>query len=305
MESGTIPLSSIPGPFDLQATLESGQTFLWTRADERTYLDPAPREGTDWYRTALDDQVVAVRQTGDALEWRATERDPTEALRDRLRLDDEMAQMLASLPDDPLIDAATAAFPGLRVVDEPFFPTLVSFILSAQMRVERIHSLVQSLGETYGQPLSFGEETVYAFPTPEELAAATERELRDLGLGYRAPYVLESAAMVADGTLSADDIRSLPYEEARTRATEFVGVGEKVADCVLLFSLGFTDPVPLDTWIRSAIEEYVPDIEVTTYRDTSRAIRERFGPYPGIAQTYVFHYLRHREALTAAGRAQQ
>jgi N-glycosylase/DNA lyase len=85
----------------------------------------------------------------------------------------------------------------------------------------------------------------------------------------------------------------MAYEDAREYLTRFVGVGEKVADCVLLFSLGFLEAVPLDTWIRTAIAEYYPDCDRGNYRDTSRAIRERFGgEYAGYAQTYVFFYLR-------------
>ncbi|MFB6125235.1 MAG: DNA-3-methyladenine glycosylase [Halanaeroarchaeum sp.] len=296
METGAIPRSAIAGPFDLQATLESGQTFRWTREEGRTYLDPAPRGGEQWYRVVLDDGPVAVRQTEAAIEWRATG-DATDALRRRLRLDEEMAAAVDALPDDPLPRAAASAFPGLHVVSEPFFPTLVSFILSAQMRVERIHDLVGRLSDRYGRAHEFDGETVHAYPTPEQLAAATESELREMGLGYRAPYVVETTRMVADGDLGREDVAGMGYEDARSRLTEFVGVGEKVADCVLLFSFEATEPVPLDTWIRRAIDEHYPEVEQSNYDETSRDIRARLGPEPGVAQTYVFHYLRHREHL--------
>jgi N-glycosylase/DNA lyase len=117
--------------------------------------------------------------------------------------------------------------------------------------------------------------------------------LRDLSLGYRAPYVQRTAEMVADGD-DPEEAIDLPYEEARELLTRYVGVGDKVADCVLLFSLGYLEAVPLDTWIRTAIEEYFPDCEQGNYTDTSRAIRDQLGgEYAGYTQTYLFHYLRN------------
>jgi N-glycosylase/DNA lyase len=160
------------------------------------------------------------------------------------------------------------------------------------MRVRRIHRMQTALARTYGDAIDFDGETYYAYPEPARLAAATEAELRDLGLGYRAPYVRESAALHADGVVDPAVVREMDYEDAREALQAFVGVGQKVADCVLLFSLARLEAVPLDTWIQRAIAEHYPHCEKGTYADTSRAIREEFGPYPGYVQTYVFHYLR-------------
>jgi N-glycosylase/DNA lyase len=161
------------------------------------------------------------------------------------------------------------------------------------MRVARIHGMQRALARTYGDEVSFDGRTYHAFPTPDRLAAATEAELRELSLGYRAPYVRRTAEMVADGEAHPAEARGREYEAAREYLTRFVGVGEKVADCVLLFSLGFLQAVPLDTWIRTAIADHYPDCDRGSYAETSRAIRERLGgEYAGYAQTYVFHLLR-------------
>jgi N-glycosylase/DNA lyase len=291
MQTGAIDLASIPGPMDLQATLESGQTFRWSRLDGRTYEDPAPSGGDAWYRTVQDGEVIEVRQTAAALEWRSTF-DATETLSRRLRLDDDLASILKEVPEDEVVARAVERFAGMRLVREPFWETLVSFILSAQMRVERIHQLVETLATTYGDPVEWRGETRYSFPSSTALAEQSERDLRDLGVGYRAPYLRETAAMIAADAISPASVATDPYETARETLTSLVGVGPKVADCVLLFSLGFAEPVPLDTWIRSAIEEHFPDAAAGSYDDTSRAIRDRFGPHPGYTQTYVFHHLR-------------
>jgi N-glycosylase/DNA lyase len=163
------------------------------------------------------------------------------------------------------------------------------------MRVGRIHSMQTALAREYGEAVAVEGETYHGFPTPERLAAATEAELRELGLGYRAPYVQRSAELVASREATPEDVRGLDYEDARDAMQAFVGVGDKVADCVLLFSLDYLEAVPLDTWIQQAIADHYPHCEKSTYAETSRAIRESFGgEFAGYGQTYVFHHLRTR-----------
>ncbi|PSP75392.1 8-oxoguanine DNA glycosylase [Halobacteriales archaeon QS_1_68_20] len=292
MERGTIPAGDLPGGIDLQATVESGQSYCWFRDDGRMY-EGAPADG--WYWTVADGEVLRVRQVDDGLAWESTT-DAVPLLTRLHRLDDDLPAIRTATPADPHLQSAYDAYWGMRLVADPPFRSLISFICSAQMRVERIHAMQVALAEAYGEPIQAGGETYHAFPTPDRLAAATEAELRDLGLGYRAPYVVETARMVADGEADPAEAAELPYEEAREWLTRFVGVGQKVADCVCLFSLGFLQAVPLDTWIRTAIAEYYPDCDRGSYAETSRAIRERLGgEYAGYAQTYLFHYLRTRE----------
>ena len=300
METGAIPLVDVPGPFDLQSTLESGQTFLWRRADGGAYDRAGVRGGDEWYETVVPPiegvvdrrAVVRVRQTEDRLEWESTA-DAVPILTHLLRLDDDLDAILDEIPPDPLLSRAFDAYRGMRLVRDPAFPCLVSFICSAQMRVARIHAMQSSLAREFGDRVEADGRTYEAFPTPTQLAARTEDELRSLKLGYRAPYVVRTAEMVASGEASPDDARSRPYEAAREFLTRFVGVGDKVADCVCLFSLGHLSAVPLDTWIRSAIADHFPDCDRGSYAETSRAIRDRFGGrYAGYAQTYAFQYLR-------------
>jgi len=211
-----------------------------------------------------------------------------------LRLDDDLDAIEAATPDDRLLNRAFEQYAGMRLVRDPVFPCLISFICSAQMRVSRIFGMQRRLAREYGDEIEFGGETYHAFPSPEQLAARTESDLRELSLGYRAPYVQETAELVATGAVDPRAALDGAYEDARKHLTQFVGVGNKVADCVLLFSLGFTEAVPLDTWIQTAIADYYPDCDQGGYVSTSRAIREQFGGrYAGYAQTYVFHYLRN------------
>jgi len=304
MERGAIDVADLSGPFDLQATVESGQSYLWNRADGKTYENLHAYGGDAWYETVVDsipgvtdERVpVRVRQEGGVhdgtLHWESSV-DAVPLLEHLFRLDDDLDAILDATPDLPLLERAYEAYEGMRLTRDPAFPCLISFICSAQMRVARIHGMQRRLRETYGDSVALDGETYHAFPTPDQLASRTEAELRDLSLGYRAPYVQRTAEMIATGEANPREAERLPYEEARESLTRFVGVGDKVADCVLLFSLGFLEAVPLDTWIRTTIEEYYPDCERGNYADTSRAIRERFGgEFAGYAQTYVFYHLR-------------
>jgi N-glycosylase/DNA lyase len=294
MERGALDVSELPGGLDLQATLESGQSYCWDRADGRMYATDRTGGGSAWYHTVVDGEVVRARQVDGRLEWAATT-DGVSLLTDLLRLDDDLPAIRAATPDDDLLEAAWDAHRGLRLVADPPFRTLVSFICSAQMRVARIHEMQRALATTYGDTVTVDGDTYHAFPTPEQLADGTEAELRDLGLGYRAPYVADTAEMVASGEATPADAAGMAYEAGREWLTRFVGVGQKVADCVCLFALGHLEAVPLDTWIRTAIAEHYPDCDRDGYAETSRAIRERLGgEYAGYAQTYVFHYLRTR-----------
>ncbi|MFW6317281.1 MAG: DNA-3-methyladenine glycosylase family protein [Halorubrum sp.] len=304
MERGAIDVADLAGPFDLQATVESGQSYLWNRADGDTYADLHAHGGDEWYETVVspipdvvDERVpLRIRHEGGVhdgtLHWESTI-DAVPLLEHLFRLDDGLDAILDATPDLPLLERAYDAYEGMRLTRDPAFPCLISFICSAQMRVARIHGMQRRLRETYGDVVELDGARYRAFPTPEQLAARTEDDLRALSLGYRAPYVQRTAEMVASGEADPLAAADLPYEEAREELTRFVGVGDKVADCVLLFSLGFLEAVPLDTWIRTTIEEYYPDCERGNYAETSRAIRERFGgEYAGYAQTYVFYYLR-------------
>jgi N-glycosylase/DNA lyase len=296
MERGHIDVASLSGGIDLQATVESGQSYLWDREDGRMYERTAASGGDAWYWTTVrvdgDPEVVRVRQTDGELQWEATV-DAEPHLRRLLGLDDDLPAIRETAPEDDVVSEAYDAYWGMRIVRDPPFPSLISFICSAQMRVSRIHGMQQSLREAFGEEVAFDGETYHAYPTPGALAAAGESDLRELALGYRAPYVQRSAEMVATGEADPAAVGELAYEPARESLTEFVGVGQKVADCVLLFSLGYLEAVPLDTWIRTTIAEFYPDCDRGNYTDTSRAIREALGgAYAGYTQTYLFHYLR-------------
>ncbi len=178
---------------------------------------------------------------------------------------------------------------GLRILNQEPFETLISFIVSANNNVKRIRGILDRLCVLCGEPFSFEGETYYKFPTPESLAACGVQSLTQCGSGYRAPYIKEAARMVADG-FSLPALRDMAYQDAKKELQKLPGVGPKVADCVLLFSLGFYDAFPADVWIKRVMREHYG------FEGNDRQIyefaRERFGKYAGIAQQYLFFWQR-------------
>lgn len=291
-ESGstTISTDSLAGGIDLHATLASGQSYRWRRRDGDLF-EPVTSLPTPWYETVEAGEVICVRQTDQGIEYRGSG-DVEGAIRRLLRLDDDLPAILDAGPDHPIYREAIEQHAGMRLVVDGRYIGLISFICSTNMSVERIHEMVQSLMRRYGVEHTFDGRSFYAFPTPESLAAASIEGLRECNLGYRAPYVKETAQAIVDDDPPLFDPAVSGYEETRSHLTAYTGVGPKVADCALLFGDGTLEPVPLDRWIRRAIERHFPECVADSYTDMSRAIRDRLGPYPGYAQTYLFHHLR-------------
>lgn len=285
---------SFENKINLKDTIESGQTFLWNVKDGEMF----DGEVGDVYRTCrlYEDKTVGieVEQISDDTVLVRTNRDEGYPLvskilgRDKYDVSEVKSQILEKDTKDGIMKQAIESSPGLRIVQEPLFPTLISFICSTQMRVQRIHKMTQNISEKYGRSLDLSDGETYAFPTPDELREATEKELKDIGLGYRARYVEESAEMYHESTPELSSKNS----EARDQIQEFMGAGVKVADCTLLYGDSRLDVVPVDTWIDSAVDQNYPELRGNSREETARNFERFFGDYAGFAQAYMFHYMR-------------
>ena len=274
-------LVSIEEPFDLDSTLQSGQAFRWRR------------DGGS-HRGVVFGNVVELRQTEDGLEL-FTDPDDEAALwpllRDYLGLDFDLDRVYAAFEADYRLHNSTARYRGMRVLRQDPWECLVSFICSSASNIPRITKNVESICESYGRPVGTGATRRNAFPTPRELSRAGEAPLRALGLGYRAAYVAETASAVADGAVDLMSLREEPYEQALETLTGLPGVGDKVANCVLLFALDKPEAFPVDVWIDRALREwYLGDDDASISRPKMRPwAQRRFGPYAGYANHYLFH----------------
>ncbi len=272
--------------FDLADTLGSGQAFHWL-----------PHEGG--FLGAIGDTPVFLRQpTPSTLE--VTE-GAESAVLDYLGLNHDFEAILASFPaDDAALGRAIAHAPGLRVMAQPVWECLATFITSSMKQVAHIAAISHTLRRRYGQPVRLGPHTVHTYPTPEALASAGEAALRDCALGYRAKFLVQTAAAVAEGRLRLELLAdpAVSDDEALAHLLSAPGVGPKVASCVLLFAGRRHGFFPVDVWIERMLRElYFPRArKLTTARLTTFAHRH-FGPWRGWAQQFLFHHARTGGAL--------
>lgn len=265
--------------FDLKDTLECGQTFSW-RKHEQGYVN------------SDIGQVVYVEQDGDRLLYESS--DSSVSLKDMFRLEDPLDTIHQQIAKDELIQKSIAFAPGLRVISDDFFPCLISFICSTFNNIPRIQGMVKSLRERYGPTYEFRGQKWYGMPNAEQLALATATELRDLGFGWRGDFIVKTTQAVLAGNVNPDNLSEMPYLNAHRELKRLHGVGDKVADCVCLFSLGFLEAFPIDVWIERVIQQEYGIFTDTgkSYAKKSAAAREYFGPYAGYTQQYLFHYVR-------------
>ena len=280
----TEAFSVVPSPlFDLKRTLECGQVFHWTATPSAD-----PNEAAT-YTGLIGDIPLRVEQCGACL--RVTP-GTEELIGHYFALDRPLEEIYASFPLDPTMQTALAACCGLRLIRQPVWECLATFITSAMKRVAHIRQMSFTLRERFGKRVKFGGEILFAYPNPERLARASEAELRACGLGFRAKNLLATARAVESGQIDLEAIRALPDEEARDALCRAPGVGPKVANCVLLFAYERDRAFPVDVWIERVLREgYFPEKTVT-----GRQLRDfaatHFGPYGGYAQQYLFHHAR-------------
>jgi len=266
----------VSGPIDLDLTFSCGQAFRWIR-DAGAWRGIVGR---------AEVSVAFVPPTGLAVS--VTGEDPgREALARYFRLDEDPMVHLEHAEELRALPGILPLF-GLRLLRQDPWETVASFICSAAANILKISRCVETAARRWGEPIPGSPRR--SFPGPLKLVRAGERRLRATGLGFRAPYLLETARRVASPAFSWSALRDASYEEARERLCELPGVGPKIADCTLLFGLGRLEAYPVDRWIRRATLELWSRRRAKD-EDLSRwAVR--FGPGRGYLQQLLFHLRR-------------
>jgi N-glycosylase/DNA lyase len=278
-------------PFDLGFTLCCGQAFRWDKQG-------------DWWYGVVQEHIFKIRQIRNALEF---ENVNARFVRNYFGLDDDLLKILSQIRKDKHIMYAIEASKGLRVLRQNPWECLISYICATYKNIQAIRQTLSNLSKKFGDGIHFDEYDFYTFPTPQRLAKATAEELAKCGLGYRAKYVSETAKMVYENGFELESLRKLSYEKAKEELLNFPGVGLKVADCVLLFSLGKLDAFPVDVWIKRVILKYYgsyfpnefirkilgkKSLTNSEYEQLNLFGRRYFGDYAGYAQEYLYHYER-------------
>lgn len=195
-----------------------------------------------------------------------------------------------ALSGDSVMKSAMEFGRGIRILKQDFFEMLLTFIYSQRSSIPRIAKCVEKTAELFGKKIEYKGKVRYAFPKPEEMINADIFSLEPVKSGYRAEYIIDAVRKVNSGEINYDELKNLTYPEVKSRLLTIKGVGDKVADCVCLFAFGFFDAFPTDTWIKKAMDSLYSVKEA----DIKSASWDMFGSLSGIAQQYLFYYLKHR-----------
>jgi N-glycosylase/DNA lyase len=278
-------------PFDLDFSLCCGQVFRWRKID-------------GWWFSVVGGKPFKIRQCGGELEFVGVDAD---FVRDYFGLGDDLAEVCRCICKDKVISKALKQFEGLRIAHQNPWECLVSYICATNKNIPAIEDMLQKICIKFGEKTCFGGYEFYCFPTLEKLAKASLADLQSCSLGYRAKYVKETSLKILESGFNLESLKVLPYADAKLALLNFSGVGPKVADCVLLFSLGKTEAFPVDVWVKRIMLKYYgkclpsemlkkmskhQSLTNGEYQCLNGFGRQYFGKYAGYAQEYLFHYER-------------
>ena len=275
--------------FDLEMTLNSGQTFHWI-------------PDSDGFFGCIGSAPLHLRQEKNLLKYSGYGMDDLPgSLRHYFAFDHDLETIRSSCANHSLSHQAASACRGLRIMRQPHWECIASFILSPMKQVAHIRQMSLALRKTYGQPLP--GTPVHAFPTPEAIAASSEADLRRCGLGFRAKGLLGTAKLIVSGGFDPEELDAMGTPEAREALCRLPGIGRKVANCILLFSYERLNAVPVDVWISKILTSFrSPRSKKGTPEQLERYGENLLGPYAGYIQQYLFHQARTGN-LTLRGHA--
>jgi N-glycosylase/DNA lyase len=287
-------------PFSLEHTLNCGQLFRWEKLG-------------DWWYGVVADRVIKIKQSGERLFFQVFPETVNQGfIENYLRLDDNLPSIMSEISKDEHMRKAIRLFCGLRISRQEPWECLISYICATYKNIPAIKKMINNISQRFGKKLTFDGYDFHTFPKPSDLAQACPKHLRSCGLGFRAERVLETAKIIDSGEFSLESLKRLDYHVAKRELLVLPGVGPKVADCVLLFSLEKLEAFPIDVWMkRAATNLYASHFDssfikrVTSkgsitpkeYGIISSFGREYFGRYAGYAQEYLFHLLRKQQRL--------
>ncbi|MGI0086646.1 MAG: DNA-3-methyladenine glycosylase family protein [Nitrosotalea sp.] len=262
---------------DLNFTINSGQVFLWDKRGDR------------WFGINGDELLVITDPFQIGLS--------SKSVCHFFRQDDNLNKILSDISRDSLVGTTVRQFLGLRLIRQDPFQCYISFICSSNSSIQNIKNMLLRLCQKFGNKIEFENQQFSAFPSAERLANATTKDLLSCGLGFRAKYVKDAVKAVNLGKIEFKSLRKADYKSALDTLKTVRGIGNKIADCILLFSLDKLESFPIDRWTQRILQKYYPKIfdarhgkSLTEKKYTSlhEKIVEHFGPYAGYSQQFLF-----------------
>ena len=256
--------------FDLKKIFECGQCFRWNAGPDGAYTGVAMGK------------AARIRRDGDNILITGTQRDVERIWHGYFDLDRDYRALRQSVCLDEYMKSASDYGAGIRILNQDRWETLCSFIISQCNNIPRIKKIVETLCRGFGDPVELEGETFYTFPDAGKIAALEPEDLAPLRCGYRAPYIVAAARAVDSGALDLEALSKTDLATAKKALTALPGIGEKVANCVILFSLRIGSAFPIDVWMKKAIAQHYPE-------GFDPAV---FGENAGLAQQYMFYFQR-------------
>ncbi|HHU05710.1 MAG TPA: DNA-3-methyladenine glycosylase 2 family protein [Clostridiales bacterium] len=256
--------------FDPVKIFECGQCFRWIPDESGVYTGLFRKHAARVWREGEKVFITSDKETFEAV-WR-----------DYFDLDRDYAEIRRMFSIDDYMKKAAEFGKGIRILRQDRWEALCSFIISQCNNIPRIRKIIEALCQLHGEPVEFEGKTLFTFPAAEKLAPLSPEDLAPVRCGYRAPYIIDAARAVAEGRLDLDKLTAAGYETALNTLKTISGVGDKVANCIVLFGLQMLDAFPKDVWIKRALRGNYP-------KDFSPSV---FGQYAGVAQQYMFYYAR-------------
>jgi N-glycosylase/DNA lyase len=259
--------------FSLSDTLECGQFFRFTRV-------------LDTYLVQSSNEIFSVYQKRDFLFYEGVEES---FLIDFFRLNEDLDSILGEIDRDPIVHQAVQRYRGLRLIRQDPWECLLSFLCSSAKSISHIRSIIEALCRATGKKILYENYTGYGFPEPHCLEDPLR--LESVGAGFRAAYLVKAFQSIDRDELLL--LKELPYGEAKKRLMDLPGVGKKVADCILLYSLDFLEAFPIDTWIKKGLQKVYFEGKRIGEKKMEEFVSHHFGPYAGYAQLYLYHFWRN------------
>ena len=284
MPRNSFPVAKLSKEFVPDNTFFIGQVFNWLKTDSGIYCG------------SMGNKLLEIQVFPNTIEWTLTPPGSESEVRSFLNLSVDLDSLYPLWEQDPFFRKVCKSQPGVRILHQPIFECLISFICSQNCHVSRIAKNLQTLKVHYGQKICFKHGvTWYAFPGVEELGRASEEVLETLGLGYRAKFIVKTVEKIREngGELWLEDLKEKTTEEIKEELVKLSGIGPKVADCILLFAFNRFSVVPIDThmWQLARNHYNAPKSKSLTnrvYKDIAKLYQNVFGEYAGWAHSILF-----------------
>lgn len=277
--------------FSAKHIFECGQCFRWKPENDGSYTGVA-------FGRVINVKSDEEKNTVQLLN--TDMKDFNEIWFDYFDLGRDYTEIKRKLSHDEVLKTAIKYGEGIRILKQDPWEMLISYIMSANNRIPMIARSIGLLSEMYGQPIHYQGETFYTFPTAEELSQAELCDIEKCKAGFRCKYIVKAIEMVLDGTIDLDCIKTMDIDSARQELLKVPGVGIKVADCIMLFSMQKYGSYPVDVWIKRVTEHFYLHQDVPMKAIHSFA-RDKFGDLAGFAQEYLFYYAREMKIGSTKG----